>query len=255
MHCHFLVITSLLDLGIGVTFQFDIIKPYEEGRTDHYIRYEGPPYWAMETPQDVACVKLTNISKYNMIYKFCSDIKTHLSYIEKHFEGPTYRKKENIEDTIEEARLYKECSKQIDKQNVGITVLNVSAIRKNRIPPCTVKMIIKDISYRRARAYGSYGIHSHKFSAKVSLNWDLFIPFHEILDRKDPLMTVEVLGERTYLVHVAGFLKLITPKSLNRRYKITPALGNPPENEIYEFLMKSNHPRIIPPVEVDVTRQ
>ncbi|CAD6502535.1 BgTH12-05126 [Blumeria graminis f. sp. triticale] len=254
MHCHFLVISSLLESRIGDTFQFNIIKPFQEGSTGHYIRYEGPPYWSFETPPDVTCAKLSNISKNHIIYKFCAEREADLSSLEKPFEDTTYRKNEKIRGTLEEDQLYKECSRQIHNQNFGITLLNVSAISKNRIPPCTVQMIIWDISHRRARAYGPYGNYSHKSSAKVSLNWDLLIPFHEFLDRKDPLMTTEVLGELTHLVHVAGFLKLVTRKSLEKAYKISPALGNPPGNEIYEFLENSHNFKIIPPLEVDVTR-
>ncbi|CAD6502542.1 BgTH12-05133 [Blumeria graminis f. sp. triticale] len=238
MHCQFLVISPLLIFGREDTYQFNIIKPFKAGSTNHYLRYEGSPKTSYQIPEGVTGEEVRNTSKNHIIYKFCAERKENLLSLENHFEANTHRKSDVIIDSRDEDSSYKECSEKINSQLVGITLLSMSAISKNRLPPCTTKMLIRDISYRRAKAYGAYKIYSHQASAKIILEWDEFIPLHELLDQKDPLMTKKRQGQLTHLVYIAGFLKLATEIPDKKGYKISPALGNPPENEIYEFLDK-----------------
>ncbi|SZF05550.1 unnamed protein product [Blumeria hordei] len=246
MHCQFLVISPLLIFGKGDSYRFHIIKPFEAGSTNHYLRYEGTPTTPYQIPEGVAGKELHKKSKDHLMYKFCGERKETLLSLENHFEANIHRKSDVVIDSADEDPAYQECSKEINAQLVGITLINMSAISKNRLPPCTIKMLIRDISYRRAKAYGPYKKYSHQASAKIALQWDEFIPYGELLDKKDPVMTKTIRGKLTHLVYIAGFLKLVTQLPGKKGYKITPALGDLPGNEIYKFLENSGrHRRII----------
>ncbi|CAD6502544.1 BgTH12-05135 [Blumeria graminis f. sp. triticale] len=252
MHCQFLVISSLWIFGRGDTYQFDIIKPFEVGSINHYLRFEGSPKKSYQVPEGVTDEELRKTSKNHIIHKFCGKRKENLFFLEKHFVVNSRRKNDMEIDSADQDLFYKECHKKIDQYNIANTPIKISDINERKLSPCTVKILIQEISYRHAKAHGPYGKHSHQAYAKISLDWDRLIPFHELLDSKFPLMTMKRPGQLTHLVYIAGFLKLVVQKPAKEDYTITPALGNIPGNEIYEFLYNSSKHKKMSPHKVRV---
>ncbi|CAD6502563.1 BgTH12-05154 [Blumeria graminis f. sp. triticale] len=247
MHCNFLVVSSIMLFGKGDIFQYDLIKPLKGDTTHQYLRFEGLVETPFELPRSLTRERLSNVSQNHIIYKICAEIEADLSSLEESLREHTYRKSDEAIDPTEMDPSYIGCSKQLDKLTVGITQIFMSAIRKNKLPPCTAKMLIKDISYRRARAYGPYGSYSHQDRAKIAIIWDDFIPFQELFDELDPLMTMKKQDDIIHLVYIAGFLKLIVRPYLEEGYLILPALGNLFHNDIYKFLENSGRHTIVPP--------
>ncbi|CCU74388.1 unnamed protein product [Blumeria hordei] len=252
MHCQFLIISSLWIFGRGDTYQFDIIKPFEVGSINHYLRFEGSPKRSYQVPEGVTGEELRKTSKNHIIHKFCGERKEDLLFLENHFNVNSHRKNDRRIDPTDEDPFYKECHKKLDQYNIANTPIKISDIQDRKLSPCTVKILMQDISHRHAKANGPFKKFSHQSSAKIALQWDRLIPFHKLLDQKDPLMTMKRRGQLTHLVYIAGFLKLVAHIPPKEGYTITRALGNIPENEIYEFLENSSKHRIMSPHKVRV---
>ncbi|SZF05128.1 unnamed protein product [Blumeria hordei] len=236
--------------GKGNIFQFNLIKPHAGDSPHAYLRFEGYVHEPFRIPTSLTRERLSNVSKNHIIHKICADAKADLLPLEEKLREHTHLKSDETMDMTEMDSLYMQCSRQINELAIGITQIFMSAVRQNKLAPCTTKMLLKDISYRRARAYGTYTSYSHQSRASIAILWDEFIPFRELFDEKDPLMTMKKQEDIIHLVYIAGFLKLIVRPYMNEDYMILPALGDVFHIDLYRFLENSGKHKIVPPSKI-----
>ncbi|CCU74379.1 putative effector protein [Blumeria hordei DH14] len=248
MHCFYLIISPLKILLKSQTYQYNIIKPFHQDIKDDYVRFEGPKIRIAPIPNGVTHRSLPQIALGHNLMSYCAESESHLSFLETFLEKNTSRRSsKSVSPTETDYNAYSKCIMSINDINSGITQIFMSRIRKNKLPNCTVKFLMKAVSYRYARVYGNYKDYSHQGLARIALLGDVQLSASEILDSLHPLLSV--VGEQrvVHLVYVAGFLKLLFSLGRDDEYMISPRLGDPPNRHIHKFLHDFDQHRKVAP--------
>ncbi|EPQ66732.1 hypothetical protein BGT96224_Ac30761 [Blumeria graminis f. sp. tritici 96224] len=248
MHCFYLVTSPLKILLKSQIYQYNIIKPFHQDIKDEYVRFEGPKMKIAPIPNGVKYRSLPQITLGHNLMSYCAESEAHLSFLEAFLEKNTRRRSsKEISPTETDYNAYSNCIMSINDKNFGITQIYISRIRKNKLPNCTVKVLMKAISYRYARVYGNHKGYSHQGLARIALLGDVQVSASEMLDSLHPLLSM--VGEQRVvsLVYVAGFLKLLFSLGQDDEYIISPRLGDPPNRHIHKFLYDfDQHTKVAP---------